>query len=57
VEQVAEALQASGVSCFYDAAEEIGLRGKYLAEELPLIYGEQAAAAVPYADLRTWTPR
>jgi len=44
VEQVAEALKARGVRCFYDADEQIELWGKYLAEELPAIYGEQAAA-------------
>jgi WD40 repeat protein len=46
VEQVAGALRARGVRCFYDADEEIELWGKYLAEELPAIYGEQAAAVV-----------
>jgi hypothetical protein len=46
VEQVAEALKARGVRCFYDADEEIDLWGKFLAEELPAIYGEQAAAVV-----------
>jgi hypothetical protein len=48
VEQVAEALKARGVSCFYDADEQIELWGKYLAEELPAIYGEQAAAVVVF---------
>ena len=43
VEQVAEALKARGVRCFYDADEQIRLWGKHLAEELPAIYGEQAA--------------
>jgi len=46
VEQVAQALQARGVRCFYDADEEIELWGRYLAEELPVIYGEQAATVV-----------
>lgn len=46
VEQVAAVLRAQGVRCFYDADEQIELWGKYLAEELPAIYGEQAAAAV-----------
>jgi hypothetical protein len=32
--------------CFCDAGEQIGLRGKYLAGELPAIYGESAAAVV-----------
>ena len=59
VQQVGEALKARGVRCFYDADEEIDLWGKYLAEELPAIYGEQAAAVVvfvsaEYAD-RDWT--
>jgi hypothetical protein len=59
VEQVARALQARGVRCFYDADEQTDLWGKYLAEELPAIYSEQAAAVVvfvsaEYAD-RDWT--
>src|SRR6267142_2555190 len=44
VRQVARALKARGVRCFYDADEQIDLWGKYLPEELPTIYGEQAAA-------------
>jgi len=48
VEQVAGVLQARGVRCFYDADEQIELWGKYLAEELPAIYGEQAAAVVVF---------
>ena len=48
VEQVARALKARGVRCFYDADEEIDLWGKYLAEELPAIYGEQAAVVVVF---------
>jgi len=59
VEQVARALQARGVRCFYDADEEIDLWGKYLAEELPTIYGEQAAAVVVFISAeyaaRDWT--
>ncbi len=59
VEQVADTLQARGVRCFYDADEQIELWGKYLAEELPAIYAEQAAAVVvfisaEYAE-RDWT--
>ena len=59
VEQVAETLKAWGVRCFYDGDEQIDLWGKYLAEELPAICGEQAAAVVvfvsaEYAD-RDWT--
>ena len=48
VEQVASALQARGVRCFYDADEQIELWGKYLAEELPDIYAERAAAVVVF---------
>ena len=48
VEQVAQALQARDVRCFYDADEEIDLWGKFLPEELPAIYGEQAAAVVVF---------
>ena len=59
VGQVAQALQARGVRCFYDADEQIGLWGKYLAEELPAIYGEQAAAVVVFVSreyaARDWT--
>src|SRR5215468_4283531 len=59
VEQVAQALKAWGVRCFYDTDEEIDLWGKYLAEELPTIYREQAAAVVVFisADYaaRDWT--
>jgi hypothetical protein len=59
VEQVAEVLKARGVRCFYDAGEQVALWGKHLAEELPAVYGEQAAAVVvfvssEYAD-RDWT--
>ena len=59
VEQVAQALQALGMRCFYDADEQIELWGKYLAEELPVIYGEQAAAVVVFGSAeyaaRDWT--
>jgi TIR domain len=59
VEQVAGALKAQGVRCFYDADEQIELWGKYLAEELPAIYGEQAAAVVVFVSAeyaaRDWT--
>src|SRR5260370_41825801 len=59
VEQVAQALRARGVRCFYDADEEIDLWGKFLAEELPAIYGEQAAAVVVFVSAeyaaRDWT--
>jgi len=59
VEQVAAALKARGVRCFYDADEQIDLWGKYLAEELPAIYGEQATAVVMFVSAeyaaREWT--
>jgi hypothetical protein len=59
VQQVAEALKLRGVRCFYDADEEIDLWGRYLAEDLPDIYGEQAATVVVFisADYvaRDWT--
>jgi tetratricopeptide (TPR) repeat protein len=59
VEQVAQALRARGVRCFYDADEQIELWGKYLAEELPVIYGEQVAAVVVFVSAeyaaRDWT--
>ena len=59
VEQVARTLQARGVRCFYDADEQIELWGKYLAEELPAIYGEQTAAVVIFVSAeyaaRDWT--
>jgi len=59
VERVAAALQARGMRCFYDADEQIDLWGKYLAEELPAIYGEQAAAVVVFVSAeyaaRDWT--
>ena len=48
VEQVARALRAREVCCFYDADEQIDLWGRYLAEELPIIYAEQAAAVVVF---------
>ena len=59
VERVARELQARGVRCFYDADEQIGLWGKYLADELPVIYGEQTAAVVMFVSAeyaaREWT--
>jgi hypothetical protein len=59
VEQVAETLKASGLRCFYDADEQIELWGKYLAEQLPVIYSDQAAAAVTFVSAeyaeRDWT--
>ncbi len=45
--------------CFFDADEQIELWGKYLAEELPAIYAEQAAAVVMFISAeyaaRDWT--
>ena len=59
VEQVAGALTARGVRCFFDADEQIELWGKYLAEELPAIYAERAAAVVVFISAeyaaRDWT--
>ena len=59
VGQVAAALKAQGVRCFYDADEQAGLWGKHLAEELPAIYGEQAGAVVVFISAeyaaRDWT--
>ena len=59
VGQVAEALKARGVRCFYDADELIQLWGMHLAEELPRIYAEESAAVVVFisADYagRDWT--
>jgi len=59
VEQVARALKARGLSCFYDADEQADLAGKHLAEVLPVIYGEDAALAVVFISAeyvaRDWT--
>ena len=59
VEQVAGALKARGLRCFYDADEQLELWGRYLAEELPAIYGERAAAVVVFISAeyaaRDWT--
>ena len=59
VEQVAGALKARGVRCFYDADEQIDLWGRDLAEELSAIYGEQAATVVVFVSAeyaaRDWT--
>jgi hypothetical protein len=45
--------------CFYDADEQTELWGRYLADELPTIYGEQAAAVVMFISAeyaaREWT--
>jgi len=59
VEQVAAALKARGVRYFYDNDEQLELWGKSLAEVLPAIYGEQAAAVVMFVSAeyaaRDWT--
>jgi hypothetical protein len=46
VGQVAAALKARGVRCFYDADEQVRLWGTHLAEELPRIYARESAAVV-----------
>ena len=59
VEEVAGALKGRGVHCFYDADEEIGLCGKYLAEELPGNLRERAVVVVVFVSAgygaRDWT--
>ena len=49
VGQVATALRAQGVRCFYDADEDVSLWGTHLAEELPRIYAQETAAIVMFA--------
>jgi hypothetical protein len=48
VGQVGLALQARGLRCVYDADEQVDLSGTYLAEELPAMYGGQAAVMVVF---------
>jgi hypothetical protein len=48
VEQVARALKARGVRCFYDADELVRLWGTHLTEELPRIYASEATAVVVF---------
>jgi TIR domain len=59
VGQVAQALKAQGVRCFYDADEKVRLWGTYLAEELPRIYTRESAAVVVFVSAdyagRDWT--
>ena len=59
VGQVAAALKARGVCCFYDADEQIDLWGRHLAEELPAVYSERAATVVVFVSAeyaeRDWT--
>jgi thioredoxin-like negative regulator of GroEL len=59
VGQVAAALKARGVRCFYDEDEQVRLWGTYLAEELPRIYAQESAAVVVFVSAgyagRDWT--
>ena len=48
VGQVAAALKARGVRCFYDADEKVRLWGMNLTEELPRIYAHESAAVVVF---------
>ena len=48
VGQVAAALKARGIRCFYDADEKVRLWGTHLAEELPRIYAQESAAVVVF---------
>ena len=48
VGQVAQALKARGVRCFYDADELVRLWGTHLAEELPRIYARESALVVVF---------
>ena len=57
--QVAQALKARGVRCFYDADEKVRLWGTHLAEELPRIYTRESAVVVVFVSAdyagRDWT--
>ena len=48
VGQVAAALKAQRVRCFYDADEQVRLWGRHLAEELPQIYARESAVVVVF---------
>jgi hypothetical protein len=48
VGQVAVALKARGVRCFYDEDEQVRLWGTHLTEELPRIYSQESAAVVVF---------
>ena len=48
VGQVAAALKARGLHCFYDEDEQVRLWGTHLAEELPRIYAQESAAVVVF---------
>lgn len=60
-EQVARALAARGVRCFYDfdPHTEVELWGKHLAEHLTSVYGQQAGVVVVFVSAeyvrREWT--
>ena len=59
VEQVATALKAKAVRCFYDADEQVRLWGTHLTEELPRIYARETAVVVVFVSAdyaeRDWT--
>jgi hypothetical protein len=46
--QVAAALQARGVRCFYDADEQVRRWGTHLAGEVPQVYTRESAAVVVF---------
>jgi hypothetical protein len=52
-------VEGAGGALIFDADEQIELWGRYLADELPVIYGEQAAAVVMFVSTeyaaREWT--
>ncbi len=48
VGQVAAALKARGVRCFYDADRQVRLWGTNLAEELPRVYERESAVVVVF---------
>ena len=48
VGQVAAALKARGVRCFYDTDRKVRLWGTHLAEELPRIYERESAVVVVF---------
>jgi hypothetical protein len=51
VGQVAAALKARGVRCFYDADRQVRLWGTHLAEELPRIYARESAVVVVFVSV------
>ena len=52
VGQVAAALKARGVRCFYDEDEQVRLWGTHLAEELPRIYAQESESGTKWGRLR-----